>query len=86
MNYTNSDLGCTYYADHTVFKVWSPDASDIRVQLYKTGSDEENGAQKLESYGLKSGGTTGVWSVTVFGDLKNLYNQLFIIMNMAHFY
>ena len=73
MNYTKNDLGCTYYPDRTVFKVWSPDASDIRVQLYKTGSDEENGAQKLESYGLKSDGSTGVWSVTVFGDLKNLY-------------
>ena len=73
MNYTKNDLGCTYYPDRTVFKVWSPDASDIRVQLYKTGSDEEKGAQKLESYGLKSDGTTGVWSITVFGDLKNLY-------------
>ena len=73
MNYTKNDLGCTYYPDRTVFKVWSPDASDIRVQLYKTGSDEEKGAQKLESYGLKSDGTTGVWSITVFGDLKNLH-------------
>ncbi|MCR5652787.1 MAG: type I pullulanase [Ruminococcus sp.] len=73
MNYTNNDLGCTYYADRTVFKVWSPDASDVRVQLYKTGSDEEAGAQKLESYGLKSDGSTGVWSITVFGDLKSLY-------------
>ena len=81
MNYTNHDLGCTYYADRTVFKVWSPDASDVRVQLYKTGSDEETGAQKLESYGLKSDGTTGVWAVTVFGDLKNLYYTYLVTVN-----
>ena len=73
MTYTNNDLGCTYFSDRTLFKVWSPNASDVRVQLYKTGSDEEAGAQKLESYGLKFDGTTGVWSIIVFGDLKNLY-------------
>ena len=73
MNYNGSDLGCTYYPDHTVFKVWSPDASDVRVQLYKTGSDAELGAQMLESYGLKFDTLTGVWSVTVFGNLKDLY-------------
>ncbi|MBQ7504261.1 MAG: type I pullulanase [Ruminococcus sp.] len=81
MNYTKNDLGCTYFPDRTIFKVWSPDASDIRVQLYKTGSDDEAGAQKLESYGLKSDGTTGVWSVTVFGDLKNLYYTYIVTVN-----
>ncbi len=73
MNYNNHDLGCTYYSDRSVFKVWSPDASDVRVQLFRTGSDEEPNAQKLESYGLKLDAITGVWSVTVFGDLKDLY-------------
>ncbi len=73
MNYNNNDLGCTYYNDRTVFKVWSPDAANVRVQLYKTGSDSEEGAQKLESYGLKLDPNTGVWCVTVFGDLKDLY-------------
>ncbi len=73
MNLKRRDLGCTYTFDRSVFKVWSPEASDVRVQLYKTGSDEEPGAQKLESYGLTLDKTTGVWSVTVFGNLKDLY-------------
>lgn len=73
MNSSLNKLGCKYYSDRTVFSVWSPEASNIRVQLYKTGSDEEDGAQKLESYGLKLDQNTGIWSVTVFGDLKNLY-------------
>ncbi len=81
MTYTNNDLGCTYFSDRTIFKVWSPDASDIRVQLYKTGSDEEPGAQKLESYGLKLDSTTGVWSIIVFGDLKNLYYTYLVTVN-----
>ena len=73
MNYKRQDLGCTYSFDRTVFKVWSPEASGIRVQLYKTGCDCAEGAQKLESYGLTLDQNTGVWSVTVYGDLKNLY-------------
>lgn len=73
MNYGGHDLGCTYSKEKTVFKVWSPEAEEIKVQLYKTGSDEEPGAQKLESYNLEFDKLTGVWSVVVFGDLKNLY-------------
>ncbi len=79
-NYTN-DLGCAYSSDRTEFRVWSPDASNVRVQLYKTGSDEEHGAQKLESYGLKLDDKTGVWSVVVFGDLKNLYYTYIVTVN-----
>ena len=73
MNYGGNDLGCTYSKESTTFKVWSPEADDVRVQLYRTGSDEEPNAQMLESYGLKFDKTTGVWSIVVFGDLKNLY-------------
>ena len=60
MNFKRQDLGCTYSFDRTVFKVWSPEASGIRVQLYKTGCDCEEGAQKLESYGFKN---VGMWSM-----------------------
>jgi type I pullulanase len=81
MNYKRQDLGCTYSFDRSVFKVWSPVASDVRVQLYKTGSDEEEGAQKLESYGLSFDSNTGVWSVTVYGDLKNLYYTYLVSVN-----
>jgi type I pullulanase len=81
MNYGGNDLGCTYSFNHTTFKVWSPDATDVRVQLYKTGSDGELGAQKLESYGLTLDTTNGVWSVKVFGDLKNLYYTYLVTVN-----
>ena len=81
MNYYNNNLGCTYNSDKTEFRVWSPDATDVRVQLFKTGSDEEQGAQKLESYGLKLDSHTGIWSVVVFGDLKNLYYTYLVTVN-----
>lgn len=81
MNYSGNDLGCNYSIDRTTFKVWSPDATDVRVQLYKTGSDQEPDAQMLESYGLKLDRSNGVWSVTVFGNLKDLYYTYFVTVN-----
>ena len=81
MNYSGNDLGCTYCFDRTTFKVWSPDASNVKVQLYKTGSDSEPEAQKLESYDLKLDTTNGVWSVVVFGNLKNLYYTYLVTIN-----
>lgn len=81
ISYKKNDLGCTYTFDRTIFKVWSPNASGIRVQLYKTGSDSEPNAQKLESYALTYDKNTGVWSVTVYGDLKNLYYTYLVTVN-----
>lgn len=81
MTYGGHDLGCTYSKAKTTFKVWSPDAEEVKVQLYKTGSDEEIGAQKLENYTLEFDKTTGVWTVVVFGDLKNLYYTYIIKVN-----
>ncbi len=81
MNYGGHDLGCTYSKEKTTFKVWSPDADEVKVQLYKTGSDEEAGAQKLESYNLELDKITGVWSVVVFGDLKDIYYTYLVDVN-----
>lgn len=81
LNYGGNDLGCTYTKENSTFKVWSPDAESVRVQLYKTGSDFEPGAQKLESYELVFDKITGVWSIVVFGDLKNLYYTYLVTVN-----
>lgn len=75
--YDEGDLGATYSPEQTVFKVWSPKATEVKLNLYATGSDEEEGAENLGTYDLKkqmsSRGWNGVWTVTVEGDLKNVY-------------
>lgn len=71
--YTGSDLGATYGKDTTVFKVWSPNASSIKVNIYEYGSDEEGDAGVLESKALVLDKKTGVWSCKVFGDLAGKY-------------
>ena len=70
--YSGNDLGATYTKQATTFKVWAPTATKAAVKLYSTGSSEEEGAQSL---GIKqmTKGNNGVWSVTVEGDIKNVY-------------
>ena len=71
--YTGSDLGATYSKDATVFKVWSPNATSIKVNIYEHGSDEEGDAGVLESKALVLDKKTGVWTCKVFGDLAGKY-------------
>ena len=70
--YQGNDLGATYKTENTTFKVWAPTAESVKVQLYSTGSDEEEGSAKLGTYTMTKG-SKGVWSVVVQGDLKNVY-------------
>lgn len=71
--YNGDDLGAVYTPQSTTFKVWSPTASEVSLNLYKTGSDSENGAEKLDSSAMNYDETNGVWSIAVEGDLKNIY-------------
>lgn len=66
--YDGDDLGATYSADSTTFKVWSPTASNISLKLYENGTDGD--AYKVIPM---TKGDRGVWSVTVEGDLNKVY-------------
>lgn len=70
-------LGAIYTPTKTEFKVWAPTASSVVLNLYATGSDEEEGAADLGSYEmtkLMDGEKfTGVWTVEIKGDLLNIY-------------
>ena len=75
--YTGNDLGATYSPEQTVFKVWSPTATEVTLNRYATGSDSEPGAAKLGTIGMEKlmdgGKWTGVWTATVTGDIVNTY-------------
>lgn len=76
--YSKDDLGATYSKENTVFKVWAPTATEVSVNLYEKGSAyEEGGAEKLSTTALEKlmdgDKWTGVWTVTLNGDLKNKY-------------
>lgn len=71
--YTGSDLGSTYTPSQTTFKLWAPTASAVKVNLYATGSDNEEGAKALGSYDMTYTDTIGLWSTSIAQDLKNVY-------------
>ncbi len=79
--YNGNDLGFTYSPESTTFKVWAPLASNAKVNLYATGSDSEEGAKILGTYSMTKDSSNNVWSVTVQGDIKNIYYTYSITNN-----
>lgn len=75
--YSGNDLGVTYTKDATTFKVWSPTATGVKLNIFTTGSDDEQGATKVASYTLEKmlveGEWNGVWTITLVGNWKDYY-------------
>ncbi len=73
----DGELGCLYTATATTFKLWAPTSTEVKLNLFATGSDEEEAAADLGVYEMEKlmdgDKWTGVWTVTVEGDLKNIY-------------
>ena len=85
----NGELGAIYTPEATTFKVWAPLATDVQLNRYATGSDNEEGAQKLETTPMEKlmddDTWTGVWTLTVSGDIVNTY-YTYSITNPDHIY
>lgn len=75
--YSGNDLGVTYTKDATTFKVWSPTATDVKVNIFAKGSDNEQGAGEIGTYTLEKmlvdGEWNGVWTITLVGEWKDYY-------------
>lgn len=71
--YSGNDLGASYSKKATTFKVWSPNAASVRVNIFEHGSDNEGDAGSIMSRAMSLDKTTGVWSVTINSDLLNKY-------------
>lgn len=71
--YNGDDLGAVYTKESTSFKVWAPTAEQVRLKLYSTGSDDEDGAKLLAEHDMDYDSSNGVWSVTAKGNLAGTY-------------
>lgn len=73
----SGELGAIYSPESTEFKVWSPLASDVKLNLFATGSDKEEGAENLGQYDMTKlmdeDEFTGVWTYTYEGDAKGIF-------------
>jgi pullulanase len=66
--YAGNDLGVQYAPEKTIFKVWSPAASAIKLKIYKEG---EGGAAQKELQFIKQ--KNYLWVATVHEDLRNRF-------------
>lgn len=71
--YYKGNLGATYEKSQTTFKLWSPLASNVKVCIYKTGTDEEEGARLITKENMHLVKQYGTWVYTYKKDLKNYY-------------
>lgn len=63
--YTGDDLGNTYFADETIFKVWAPTASEVNVITYDNWDNDEGVTHVMQP------SQKGTWTATIKGDLHN---------------
>ena len=54
--YSGDDLGAIYGTEDTTFKLWSPSASSVKLNIFEKGSDNEVGATKVATYTMKKEG------------------------------
>ncbi|MDR3697121.1 type I pullulanase [Mucilaginibacter sp.] len=66
--YTGKDLGVKYTPVKTVFKIWAPKASEVKLRLYNAGDEGEAfGTINM----VKE--NKGVWKTVINKDIKNKY-------------
>ncbi len=68
--YTGNDLGSTWTAESTTFRVWAPTAVEVKVNLYETG-DQAN--DDLIEQLTMTPDVNGTWIATKEGDLNGVY-------------
>lgn len=73
--YFGNDIGAIYTKEKTSFKVWAPDADSVYVNLYKTGSKEDDSF----IYKVSMTQEENIWSVEINEDLEGLfYTYVFV--------
>ncbi len=73
--YEGNDLGAVYDGNHTTFKLWSPFAKNVKLNLYKSGAENTN--DLLESYIMRKE-EKGVWKLDINQDIENIYYTYYV--------
>ena len=68
--YTGDDLGASWTAEKTVFRVWAPTASAVAVNLYESGTA---GTNDLTEQLPMTKDVNGTWVAEKSGDLNGTY-------------
>lgn len=68
--YTGSDLGATWTAEATSFRLWAPNATAVQVNLYRSGVHGTR--DRIDPYTMTQD-VNGTWVVSVPGDWQGYY-------------
>ena len=68
--YGGSDLGAEWTAAGTTFRVWSPFATEMQVNLYRSGTAGTK--DRIDPYPMTKD-VNGTWVVTIPGDIHGTY-------------
>lgn len=78
--YEGSDLGIEATKDATTFYIWAPSATDIKVNIYAKGVDDDGASSKYGTYSLEKMCSwwnmdewDGRWTIKLIGDWRGLY-------------
>jgi pullulanase len=76
--YDGADLGLSYSAAQSGFKVWAPTAASVSVALYDDAGTYNSGGKVTDNVTenltpMQKEAATGVWSAAVSGDLAGKY-------------
>ena len=71
--YSGDDLGMTYSAEQTTFKVWSPTSANVILNLFDAGAPKSLGGSDIKRTAEMYYSKGGVWELTVKGDLKGKF-------------
>ncbi len=75
------NFGATYSKKETVFKLWSPAAQSVKVCIYSTGTDDEEGAELISTSEMELYEKYGTWVLHLKGDHKNKYYTYLVTVN-----
>lgn len=67
--YDGDDLGVTYKAEKSMFKLWAPTATKVTLRLYANSTDPK--AAQTDAVTLEKSGKKGVWTFAVDKDLED---------------
>lgn len=76
--YTGSDLGATWTAQKTSFRVWAPTAESVKVNLYASGT---KGTDDLLEQLEMQADVNGTWVTEKEGDLNGTYYTYAVTIN-----
>ncbi|MBO6762184.1 MAG: type I pullulanase, partial [Roseivirga sp.] len=74
--YKGADLGFTYTPKETAFRLWSPAAQEVKLNIYSAG----NGDNLESTYKMKRD-DAGTWTFKASGDLQDKYYTYQVMQN-----